>query len=304
MLCNIIQSNCSHFSPENTFFAFDIDDVIVTPSNEWHKRDIALVASGMWLYPSNSYNWITSLTSIKSCYIKDVDGKKEKLLDEEGNPINGLAFHFLYHGMRDPNLPLYVPLVVNTIESYRTPINGTVELCHYLKSKGYTIVFATNKDRLSFDEFAQNIDSCVTNIPDTTFVAHCGNDNFLKKLAHYSKQSHIPENYKNYAAKALYAQPTEDIKHVPSVKPYPAYYEYVHASVQEKHKKKHMIFVDDKTSNINGVKQYNEQLDNGAQAIGIEFKNPWQLVQALTRLGVLSMKQDKNFIQYMQQQYK
>ncbi len=63
-----------------------------------------------------------------------------------------------------------------------------------------------------------------------------------------------------------------------------------------------MVLIDDKETNINGVKEYNTHItENDSQAIGIPFKNPYQLTQKLVQLGVLSEEGDKKFIKKMKQ---
>jgi|GEM_PF-1910721 len=287
-------------SPKHTFFAFDIDDVIAKPS---YFQKLSLVLGGIWLQPLNSHHWLSSLFCIKNRYKKDANGKREALLDDEGNSVNGLFFHFLYHATRDLNLAHYVPFVVNTIESSRTPIHGTVEICHYLKNqKGYTIVFATNKDRPSYDVFAKNIGTDVTSIADNVFVAHPGNNEaFLNKIRAFIQRDDIPVQHKKFTCHALQIQPTQHIRHVPSTKPHTQYYEYVHKTTQKEHNKQHMIFIDDKQTNIDGVHQYNKDTDEKTHIVGITFKNPYLLAKELVKLGVLSKQQDKTFLQKMKQ---
>ena len=54
--------------PDTTFFAFDIDDVLVE-SSMFHKFN--LVVGGILYQPLNSYNWIMSLLQIKNSYKKN-----------------------------------------------------------------------------------------------------------------------------------------------------------------------------------------------------------------------------------------
>jgi len=282
---------------QDTGIAFDIDDVIAEHSF-W--RNTNLVMGGIWQDPLNSYHWISSLMNIKNAYQKDADGKREKLLDEQGNPINGVSFQFLYHGMRDRNITPYVPFVVESVETSRTPIEGTIELCQYLKQKGYTLVFATNKDRPSYDAFAQAIGTKITSLAKIIFVAHPGNNNmFLDHIKKFITRNDVPQNYKTFARKALTVKPTEHIRHIPTIKPYPAYYQYVHEVLQQELGKENMIFIDDKQTNIDGVEKYSKQ--QNAHVVGITFKNPYQLAQHLVKLGVLSPEKDKLFLEKIKQ---
>ena len=284
--------------PDTTFFAFDIDDVLVE-SSMFHKFN--LVVGGILYQPLNSYNWIMSLLQIKNSYKKDANGHREDLYDEDGNAINGLTFHFLYHGMRDKNIAPYVPWIINILEYSRTPIAGTVEICNYLKKeKGYMIVFATNKDRISYDAFAQTSGKSITHLPEKVFVAQPGNHpNLIKKIRDFAKQDQVPTNYKQLLYKTITVQPTEHIRHVPSTKPQATYYEYVHKTMKKENNKKNMIFIDDKQNNIDGVREYGKQVADNSNVAGITFKNPHQLVQALIQLNILSTTYDKEFISKM-----
>ena len=50
--------------------------------------------------------------------------------------------------MKDTNLTIYVPWLIETLESSRQFIPGTRKIYKYLKkAKGYNINFATNKDQ-------------------------------------------------------------------------------------------------------------------------------------------------------------
>jgi FMN phosphatase YigB (HAD superfamily) len=283
-------------SPVDTFFAFDIDEVLSKKSLFLKPH---LILSGMLHSPFNSHNWISFLMHIKNSYKTDSHEKKQTLYDDSGNIIDGLTFHLLYHGMKRKNLAFYVPFTIKSIENLLTPIDGTVAICRYLKNqKGYTIVFATNKDRLSYDAFAKTSGRTLIDIPETVFVAQTGNNkNFLNQIKTFIQEKDVPDNYKRLAHKALTIQSTEHIIHIPHSKPNPEYYTYILNHIPSPTNKKNMIFIDDQQKNINGV----NALRNDYTVFGIRFKNPYQLTQELINLGVLSKKEDQIFLQKMKQ---
>ncbi len=227
-------------------------------------------------------------------YKKDVNGIQESLKDKKGNNINGMTFHLLYHGMRKPYLTRYVSWMVNTLEKSRRMIEGTEKIYRYLKDvKGYTIIFATNKDRIAYDITANQLGNRFTNLASKVFVAHPGNSpEFIAQLQTFADLPSTPASYKELLQKTLTIQPTSYILHVPSKKPDRKYYEYVESHLDID---KNMVFIDDRADNVASFETL--QSTSSAARIGIVFKDPVQLAQEFINLGILSEVDDQQLLE-------
>jgi FMN phosphatase YigB (HAD superfamily) len=275
-------------TPENTVVIFDIDDVIIKKS-PWLKPKIFV--SGLSLNPFTSINYIRALSHLKDANTRDAHGIKKAFFDDYGNPINGLTFHLLYQGMRDPLFAPYVAQIVKTIEQSRCFIDDTRDIINYLKEKGYEIVFATNKDRISYNIAAKALGDEFTKLPDKVFVAQPGNANItINQIKEFAKKSK-DKSYKKLAYKACTIQPTKTIFHAPSAKPDIAYFQYVENNIGPD---KNMIFIDDKKINVNGFNMLQET--TATLRHGIAFKNGKQLITDLINIGILSIVDDKDFL--------
>ena len=264
----------SNLLPSNTIIWSDIDDVIISKSF--------------------FFSAVAELKNLVGDYKKDKDGIKEELRDTKGNDISGFTFHLLYHGMRKPYLTRHVSWMVNTLEKSRHMIGGTEKIYRYLKDvKGYTIIFATNKDRIAYDITAHALGDRLTGLASKVFVAHPGNSpQFIAQLQTFADMPSTPASYKEFLQQALTTQPTEMILHAPGKKPDREYYEYVESNLQAD---KNMIFIDDKASNIAGFESL--QTTSSAARIGIVFKDPVQLAQKFIDLGILSEVDDQQLLE-------
>ena len=279
-LLSLVTFFCSHIliatlplTPENTIIISDIDDVLIQKSF-----------------------FLTSVAQLKNLvgdYKKDVDGIKEELEDKKGHSISGLTFHLLYHGMRKSYLTPYTAWMVEHLESSRRFIEGTEKIYRYLKTKGYTIVFATNKDRISYDITARAMGTKFTNLASKVFVAHPGNSpELIAQLQTFADLATTSKSYKELLEKTLHIQPTEMILHAPGKKPDLKYYEYVEQNLDQD---KNMVFIDDKASNIAGFETLHN--NSSAERIGIVYKNAQQLAQDFVNLGILSEVEDAQLLQ-------
>ena len=271
-------------NPSNTIILTDLDDVLIQKNNivAWN-----IIVGGIQQNPYNTIAYLTALHNIKKNYIRDAQGKRTRLQDKDGNAINGLTFHFLYHGMINNQFTQYVPKVINSIESSICYIEGTKIIYDYLKNeKGYTIAYATNKDRISFDISAKTLGQEFTSLAHKIFVAHPGNNKeFLQQLYNFSQQSHVPQAYTALVNNAFATTETELIHHAPQQKPHIDYYTYIRNIIGIN---KNIIFIDDIKENIEG---FNAIKDSTVQLYGIHFKNPPQLIQQFVDLNVLTEKE-------------
>ncbi len=274
ILCSNPVLHALNLLPSNTILLSDIDDVIISKSF-----------------------FLSAVAQVKNLigdYKKDKNGIKESLQDKKGNTINGITFHLLYHGMRKPYLTSHVAWMVNALEKSRCMINGTEKIYRYLKDvKGYTIIFATNKDHISYDITANALGNRLTSLASKVFVAHPGNSSeFIAQLQAFANLPSTPASYKEFLQQTLTIKPTEMILHAPDRKPTRHYYEYIENHLGSD---KNMVFIDDKVENVVGFKSL--QSTPSAQRIGIIFKDPVQLAQEFVNLGILSEVDDQQLLE-------
>ena len=262
------------FAPQNTIIISDIDDVLIRKS----------------LFLSS----IAELKNLTGDYKKDADGIKEALQDKKGNSIAGLTFHLLFHGMRKSYLTPYVAWLTEHLEQSRRMVDGTEKIYRSLKAKGYPIVFATNKDRVSYDFTTQAMGNKFTGLAEKVFVAHPGNSpELIAQLQAFANLPTTPTSYKNLLEHTLTVQPTEMILHAPGKKPDPQYYEYVEQNLD---RTKNMVFIDDRKTNVHSF-ETTLQKNSSAQRIGIVYKSPAQLAQEFVDLGMLSEIDDRKLLE-------
>jgi len=260
-------------APQNTIIISDLDDVLILKS----------------LFLS----CIAELKNLTGDYKKDADGIKEALQDKKGNSVAGLTFHLLFHGMRKSYLTPYVAWLTEHLEQSRRLVDGTEKIYRSLKAKGYTIVFATNKDRVSYDFTAQAMGNKFTSLAEKVFVAHPGNSpELIAQLQAFADLPTTPTSYKKLLHHTLTVQPTETILHAPGKKPDQQYYEYVEQHLDQN---KNKIFIDDRATNVEGFEALQDA--SSAQRIGIVYKSPVQLAQKFVDLGILSEVDDRKLLE-------
>lgn len=289
ILCSIKLLSIPNLTSENTILIFDIDEVVIKESF-WIKPKLLL--GGIYQNPFNAINYIYAFLNLKSAITPDAHNVIKALFDDYDNPINGITFILLYQGMRDPLLTQYVAWILETMEYSRSFIDGTHEIMSYLKEKGYTIVFATNKDHVSYDMTVQVFGEKFTNLATKTFVAQPGNTPAtLAQLKEFANQPTTNQSYKQLTYRALTIQPTETVVHVPSTKPNIEYFQYIENIVGVD---KNIMFIDDQAKNVNGFNKLQET--SLALRYGIQFENAKQLAAELIKLGILSVEDDKEFL--------
>jgi hypothetical protein len=283
-----IASMDKQLKPENVDIYSDIDEVLIESSYSTYK----LILGGIALNPFNTLAYLYSLLKVQQAYAYDKDGIKEALYDKRGDAIEGITFHFLYHGMEDTNLTHYVPWLIETLENSRQFIPGTRKIYKYLKkAKGYNIDFVTNKDRISYDLTVKSFGHKFSQIPSKVFVAHPGNSTaLLNDIQLFADRPITPNNYKQLVNETMNIQESDNIIHLPGKKPEPAFYERMIAHSKTKKNITCMIFIDDKKTNVDAFNKLQPTTDLTLH--GILFKNPAQLAEELTALGILSQEDD------------
>ena len=254
-------------SPENTAIVVDLDGVLIERGPNM-KRNIFYSAFPYY----NPLQWVP--------YTKAMNNTQINVLT---------TFQWLYNGMQDPTLLPYVAKLAKFSNKYHSFKPGTKKILEYLKTKGYEINFATNKDRISYDNIAKKLGEEFTNLPTHVIVAHPGNHttfiNQFKEFGQYS--TNLPEDYKALLQRIINAQPSDNIHHAPVPKPSSEYFDKLRNIV----KKKNIIFFDDKEENTTAATRPNDNM------VGIHFKNAIQFADELVKLGVLSEETDKEFLE-------
>jgi hypothetical protein len=261
------------FNPSNTIIISDINEVLVDSS------ELIL-------------NVGRQLKKIADYFVKNSEtSAKESSRDDRPN---GTTFNLLYQAMRRPYIIPYIPWILNHRKKVHHFITGTEKIYHYLKyTKGYTFVFATNQDHLSYNMMPLILGKLFTCLPDKVFVAQPGNSpEIIAMLQTFANAPTTPANYKQLLEQALTIKPTEIVLHAPRKKPEAAYFQYVEEHLD---KNKNMIFIDDM---INNVIAFEKALQNNAPAkrIGLHFKDPKQLAEEFIKLGILSEIDDKELL--------
>ncbi len=279
-------------TPENAEIYFDLDEVLVQGS--WTVPMI--VFTGLKKEPLGAIAYVQSLIALDNIYQKDPNGLKEILYDQGGNAIEGATFHWLEHGRRDPNLTRYVHDLLKATERSRCFIPGTKKICNYLKNKkGYTIHFATNKDRISYELVADNLGQKFTAIPSKVFVAHPGNcQGFLDDIQQFSEQKTTHPCYQELTRHAFTIEESDTIVHAPSRKPEGEYYQCLFNNSKSK---KFVFFIDDNKYNVDGFNAMQNKTNIALR--GIVFKDPHQLTRELVAYGILSEDSDRKFLKKM-----
>ena len=279
-------------TPENTELYFDIDEVVIKGSS-WTTFNI--VTTGLKKEPLSAISYVQSLLALDKIYQKNSSGLKEALYDKNGNAIEGATYHWLEHGRRDPNLTRYVPYLLIAMEESRNFVPDMKEICNYLKAKGYTVHFATNKDRISYELVAAHLGKEFTEIPSKVFVAHPGNcQGFLDDIQQFAEQQTTPSCYKNLAYDAFSIRSSGTIIHASSRKPEELYYQCL---LNNSKNKKFVFFIDDNPDNVNGFNSLQKKTNIDLR--GILFKNPHQLTKELIMYGILSENSDQQFLKKM-----
>jgi len=290
IFCSTILPIESTLTPNNTEIIFDMDEVLIDKMG-YGIYQTKLAIGGFLQNPFNVINFISAMFNLKNAFVKNSNGTTT-MRDDNGNKVNGLTFQFMYQGMRDPNFTSYVAWFCETIESTRWFIPGTIKIANYLKEKGYSINFATNKDHVSYTLTAQAFGDALKSIPTKVFIAHPGNSaSILAQIKEFADRPTTPADYKQLAYKSLEAKPINNIFHAPGRKPELEYFRYVENTIGPD---KNLVFIDDQKPNSDAFNTLQE--NTTALRYGINFKNPIQLADELIKLGILSETDDKKLL--------
>ena len=252
--------------PENTAIVADLDGVLIERSPNM-KRNIFYYAFPYY----NPLQWVP--------YINAMNNTRINVLT---------TFQWLYNGMQDPTLLPYVAKLAKFSNKYHNFKPGTKKILEYLKTKGYEIDFATNKDPVSYDHIAESLGKDLTNLPWKVIVAQPGNNTaVMNQFKEFAQNTDLPDDYKALLQKTINAKPSGNIYHASIPKPSSEYFDKLRNVVE----KKNIIFFDDREENTTAATRPNDNM------IGIHFKNPIQFADKLVTVGVLSEETDKKFLE-------
>jgi FMN phosphatase YigB (HAD superfamily) len=271
------------FTPYNTIIQMDLDEVVITRSRGLEPAIFGKIVS---LNPLKTYRRANAFWQMK---------KKSE--------VQGTTHQMIDMGFNDPELRPYLGSIAQLIITYRELIPGMLEILTYLKEdKGYRIDFATNKDRISYDDVAAKLGTKFSGLADHVIVSEPELD--AKTKTRYEKLStapHLPADFKKLIDRQLNVKETNRIHHALGMKPSYELYGKKQREIADKYWKNpgtpHILFFDDKQANVDSA---NENHDK--RMMGFLFKNPSQFIDTLLALGILAEKTDHAFLHTLRKQ--
>jgi hypothetical protein len=234
--------------------------------------------------------WLETLAHLQFL-LKDT---KNKNAPKKTARLATVTLQLLDYGRRHPRLALFVPTLIRMVGKSRNIIDGTHCIYRYLKEqKGYTIVIATNRDRISYDLTMEKLGKKIMPIITKAFVFEGVSDqDAIAQLKSFAFTTTPINDYQMMLKRVLNVKPTDTIIHIPTAKPNVSYFNVVVNNLGADHD---MIFIDDMLDNVISFKSLQQQTK--ALRHGIQFLNPQQLAQELVKCGILSEADDREFLQ-------
>ena len=186
--------------------------------------------------------------------------------DEDGNRINGLTPQMLEIGMRHKKTARFIAPFLEIVEDARQLDHNVIKT---LKTTGLEIIWATNKDSLTYQKAAKKhgLDTIATKAIVTKHP-------LSQKVLEFAHHADTPASYRQLAEQYHNDKETETIIHAPDKKPSAAYYQ----CMKEHSQGKKIIFIDDTKKNIAGFNKYLPE------DIAIHYKgNPDQLATQVSQ---------------------
>lgn len=253
------------FTPKNTEIHFDIDETIVTKSyaNLWFDFIKGVDFKVHLIWPL-----IFDADAISQCAV--------------GHPWN-----LFYQATKRPELRPYIIPLLKIIAQAHKPIPFAFEIMTRLKEKGYRIVYATNKDHISYEYAAEFLKEPFTSLPDKVIVYYPQQNHPVMEFfkSYLSQPNPDPDTeFRAFIEKAYEKRETKNIVHSPLLKPNPQYTNIQRKEAQDRY----VIFFDDLQKNINGVKC-------DGKMVGVHvFKSGLSILEPLVDLGILDKEDPKD----------
>lgn len=248
----------SHITPDNTIIVSSIDNVLI------QKNKLLRYASWMNMSDEAAFDAF----------------------------INKLCAKLLSYGATNPKYAYHTSRIVNHIQQSYCMIYDTDLIYDYLKQKGYTFVFTTNKDCFSYTLTNEALTNKLNNFASAIFVSPSENIDNASQLTHCAQQIDTPDLYTGLMNKLINALPQGTIFIAPTNNSDIRYYEYLREKIDQK---KNILFIDDSPKNINLFASM--QTTTNTKMTSILFETPLLLVQKCVELGILSKEEDQKLIE-------
>lgn len=237
------QTDQAMADPKTHCVVVDMDDVFVKAN----KGNIAWHLLG---YVTDPFFWYHSLN----------DGRLEKMKAVLSKSENGSSFAFrLADAVRGNNsLEKQYDSFLKKFQRERRLVRHVIDVLRSLKDKGYTIIVATNRDRMSFELTAKKLKLWTLYHGKKLFdlVITGGNQDFIKATTNGEG--------KRFSRFAFDATHDGDVIQLPYSKPDKEYFVQVRGAVNnyvQRHPEKFaasaptILFFDDQTANIKGAEE-------------------------------------------------
>jgi hypothetical protein len=291
---------CSTALPAETPYSAQASSVAKamkdTSKGKPHKKPILITDfDDVWIQKSSFLGLLAYLQPLENLFkskksTNDISDQPEKKARKLGN----LPLRLLDYGRRYPTFAPYAPGLVEYIGKSRC-INQPIDnLYKHLKTEGYTIDIATNKDRMLYDLSIETLGNEIPNMVDTVFVAEPQSDETaISQLQIFADQPTTSIYYKAMVHKAINIKATQNIMHVPSKKPANQFFTYV---VNNLGADNDMIFIDDNEENVNAFNALQKDTTNLRLGILYNENNLDQFAEDIKKAGMVSEEKDHTLL--------
>jgi hypothetical protein len=265
---------------DNTEIHFDLDGVIIDKSSKfWMQMNIIKLAfTKDW---TKCFSYIAALRRMNGRSHKDIHGNK-LFYDNDGQEIHGATLAMIQNALTEPILQNYVPDILDIVARSHVFTKGAHQLLVILKDKGYTVKFATNKDRISYDDTARAMSDKKAPLSvhaDQVFSLYPENTRLVSDMRDYLKvHGSETDKFTQLIRRTLAVQETDTFVHMARPKPEQPYIvkqrEYAH--------KKYVFFFDNHQENTKAVTQY------GHGMVGVYVTTVAEIAEHVYALGILS----------------
>lgn len=259
LFCFDISAACPTFTPQNTEIHFDLDETIIEKD---HYKLCWTTLQKNRFRVDQLYPFARNVIQPVGCII--------------GHPWNLIS-----KGIANANLRKYINPILKLVAEAHTLLPGITTVLQRLKEKKYPIVYATNKDPISYYKVAEFLGTPFSEFPSRVIVSFPDtSSDIAQEWKQYLDDPKNPnDGFKQLVTMIYNLKPTDRMKYSPDLKPAPGF-----ARTQRQFAgDKNIIFFDDKGENI-------ETAGNDSNIYGFQsFKSPTTIAHALFELGVFSI---------------
>lgn len=239
------------YTPDNTVLAFDMDDVFV----KTHVFNLATYYLHLLFVKNPSFTWrlLTDTTFRTGIFTINLT---------KGQNDYGLSYNLARTAALYEPLQSIFDTILERFHSDRSLIPDVINVLRDLKSMGYTLVVATNRDRVGFEITMKHLhfDTLYQGARLFDLIVTTDSIPFIKASTdatgkRFSKKNPLPV-YDGY------------IKSIAPFKPSKQYFENLRNFINEyakstshlHEKNPHIIFFDDQQKNVDGAKKSNADI--------------------------------------------